>query len=168
VRQRLQDTGKSRSLLVTSGVILASSVATIAAGVGSVDMLATGGSELKVDTTICTVAVSDVEVSGDSWIASNIYNWLRFRQLADQWRLERGSSSSLTWITSRPSYLKIIAMKDDAIDFILQELKYKPDHWFTALRAMTDEDPVTDAERGNMGQMAQAWLRWGAENMRRI
>jgi hypothetical protein len=86
-----------------------------------------------------------------------------FKKLAETWREERGASSSLTWITSRPSYLRIIAMSDKVVPLILKELRSRPDHWFTALRAITGENPVPEEHRGDLRAMAADWLRWGVD-----
>ncbi|MGB8412313.1 MAG: hypothetical protein WCE23_05755 [Candidatus Binatus sp.] len=55
-------------------------------------------------------------------------------------------------------------MSELAIPFLLQELRHQPDHWFTALRAITDANPVPDEIRGNVRKMAAAWIQWGVEN----
>src|SRR5439155_10925325 len=89
---------------------------------------------------------------------------LRFQELTRQWQIECGSSSSLTWITSRPSYLQIIAMGEMAIPFILEELHNRPDHWSTALSAITNDNPIPQEHRGNLRAMAEDWISWGKEN----
>ena len=48
-----------------------------------------------------------------------------------------------------------------AVPLILSELRREPDHWFVALKRITGDDPVPDEVRGNIEQMAEAWLRWG-------
>lgn len=87
--------------------------------------------------------------------------WAEFKELNRKWIEERGTSSSLSWITSRPSYLRIIALSENALPYILDELREQPEHWFTALRAITGENPVPQEHRGNMRAMAQDWVDWG-------
>ena len=36
--------------------------------------------------------------------------------------------------------------------------------WFWALKSLTDVDPVSDDDRGDMVAMANAWLEWGRVN----
>jgi hypothetical protein len=75
--------------------------------------------------------------------------------------------SSITDIATLPSYQKIIGLGEDAIPLILAELRQEgeePDQWFWALRALTEVDPVSPADRGNVIKMAQAWIAWG-ENL---
>jgi len=51
-----------------------------------------------------------------------------------------------------------------AVPLILRDLHMKaedPDHWFWALQALTGDDPVPEDARGDMRQMAAAWLDWG-------
>ena len=52
-------------------------------------------------------------------------------------------------------------MGSDAIPFILAELEREIDHWFCALYAITEADPVPEENRGNMKKMVAAWIEWG-------
>lgn len=86
-----------------------------------------------------------------------------FSGLVASWHRERGISSSITRITATDAYLKIIGMGQRALPLILKQLKAegeKPDHWFVALHAITNENPVSPEIRGNMKAMANAWLAW--------
>ncbi len=46
------------------------------------------------------------------------------------------------------------------LPIIIRELAKTPDHWFWALEAITGQNPVPQAERGRIKQMAQRWLDW--------
>jgi hypothetical protein len=86
-----------------------------------------------------------------------------FQQLAQRWHRERGATSSITQMAMCPSYQRIIGMGSKAIPLILQQLENdsdEPDHWFWALRALTGADPVPAEMRGDMREMARAWLEW--------
>jgi hypothetical protein len=88
----------------------------------------------------------------------------RFQILAAQWRRERGVTSSPVQMAMCPSYQRIMTMSDRALPLILRQLESEgddPDHWFWALRYITDADPVPPEDRGNMKRMAAAWLDWG-------
>ena len=53
-----------------------------------------------------------------------------------------------------------------AIPLILKQLESEgdqPDMWFWALRTLTNADPVSEADRGNIVRMANAWLEWGRQ-----
>ena len=63
-----------------------------------------------------------------------------------------------------PAYQEIIGMGERAVPLLLAELRREPDDWFWALHAITGANPVPAASRGNARTMAEAWLRWGAEN----
>ena len=57
-------------------------------------------------------------------------------------------------------------MGEKAVPFILVELQRElaigePDDWFVALWAITGENPVPLESRGNLKEMAKAWLEWG-------
>ena len=89
---------------------------------------------------------------------------LKFNQLAENWRTERGITSSMTAMILCRSYQAIIGMGPTAVSLILQRLRAEgdnPDHWFWALQILTGEDPVPEEDDGNLRKMADAWLRWG-------
>jgi hypothetical protein len=86
-----------------------------------------------------------------------------FQQLASQWHKERGATSSITQMAMCPSYQQIIGMGDKAIPLILRQIENEgddPDHWFWALQAITRANPVPEDARGDMREMARAWLDW--------
>lgn len=85
----------------------------------------------------------------------------RFQELSRQWKEATLVTSSITEMATHPAYQQIIGMGQDALPFILAELRCQPDHWFWALRAITGEDPVPDGDRGKLERIAQAWLEWG-------
>jgi hypothetical protein len=87
-----------------------------------------------------------------------------FQQLVSQWRKEKGATSSITRMAMCASYQRIIGMGEKAIPLILRQLEDEgddPDHWFWALQALTRENPVLEDARGDMKEMARAWLDWG-------
>ena len=88
---------------------------------------------------------------------------MEFSLLLEQWRAERGITSSTSDMVACPSYLRIIGMGERALPLILTQIKREgddPDHWFTALEAITGEDPVSEDAYGNTVKMAAAWLSW--------
>jgi hypothetical protein len=88
----------------------------------------------------------------------------RFHRLAKQWNKESAFMSSITEMVMLPSYQKIIGMGWAAVPFMLEELKDEPQHWFAALRAITDINPVPPEDAGNVRKMAEAWVKWGRQN----
>lgn len=87
----------------------------------------------------------------------------RFRTLAENWRRERGITSSVTKMVLCPSYQRIMVMGERAIPFILRELEKTrddPDHWFWALEMITEADPIPVDAYGDTVRMADAWLTW--------
>jgi hypothetical protein len=86
-----------------------------------------------------------------------------FRQLVDQWRQERGASSSTTEILLCPSYQSIIGMGEQAIPLILAQMESEgddPDQWFWALQILGHANPVREEDEGNFRAMAEAWFGW--------
>ncbi|MHB8654323.1 MAG: hypothetical protein ACYDA9_10630 [Terriglobia bacterium] len=91
-------------------------------------------------------------------------HWIKFKKLALQWKQERGAQSTVLGMSALPSYVKIIGMGPDALPLILKQLKSEagnPDHWFWALAAISDENPVPPESRGKLSEMAKAWIAWG-------
>jgi hypothetical protein len=86
---------------------------------------------------------------------------VRFEALAAEWREDTGHLSVDSDITSHPAYLGIIGMGAPVLPLILEDLGKTGDFWFTALEAITGEDPVPLESRGKIKMVANAWLDWG-------
>ena len=85
-----------------------------------------------------------------------------FRSLADEWRRKTAGLPRVKDRISHPLYLQIIDWGEDAVPHILSELMNRePDHWFEALSQITGANPVPLQSRGNVREMADAWVRWG-------
>lgn len=83
-----------------------------------------------------------------------------FLRLSAQWKTDTEFVSSVTEMVTHPAYLRIIAMGEDALPLILAELQHAPDHWFCALEAIAQNNPVPFADRGKVKRMAEHWLNW--------
>jgi hypothetical protein len=92
-------------------------------------------------------------------IDENLGRW--FTNLATNWKAETRACSSINQKTEHPAFLRIIALGPDAIPLILAELQRETDHWFPALKRISNADPVPPHFRGNVEEMRNAWLRWG-------
>jgi len=89
----------------------------------------------------------------------------RFERLVQEWKAERNPySSDPARDATCLSYLKIIGIGPEAIPLILTELRRCPDHWFIALHALTDVDPVSQTHRGNFREVTSDWIAWGKDN----
>jgi hypothetical protein len=87
----------------------------------------------------------------------------RFRELVTKWQAEVAPLSSSTARVQHPAYREIIALGPAAVPLLLRELEQRPNHWFAALRSLTGADPVPPSERGQIGPMTAAWIKWGKE-----
>ncbi|SRR6266540_6025100 len=85
----------------------------------------------------------------------------QFAKHTQRWKAETAFSSSVHQITAHPSYLRIIGMGSAALPLIFEELEKRPGHWFSALYAITDENPVPDRDAGRIKKMAHHWINWG-------
>jgi hypothetical protein len=93
-------------------------------------------------------------------------DWLEFCELSRDWKQHRKNISMMAADPRDPHYLRIIGMGRRAIPCILRQLRNEmlagePDHWFTALWAITGENPVPEVSQGRIREMARAWLAWG-------
>ena len=87
----------------------------------------------------------------------------RFHRLRDQWKEESRYLSNTAQMALLAPYQRIIGMGTDAVPYIVEELRREPDHWFWALEAITEENPVSTQDSGRVPAMTAAWLRWGIE-----
>lgn len=88
----------------------------------------------------------------------------RFRELVAEWHAGVAHLSSTTARVQHPLYRAIIALGPAAVPLLLRELEQRPNHWFAALRSLTGTDPVASSDRGRIGPMTEAWIKWGKEN----
>jgi hypothetical protein len=88
----------------------------------------------------------------------------QFRRLAAIWQAETSHLSSATRMAEHPAYREIISMGNAVVPLLLRELSQQPDHWFSALKAITGANPVSQSDRGQLDRMAAAWLQWGKTN----
>jgi len=87
----------------------------------------------------------------------------RFRELRDDWKSKTRHLSNTAQISLVFSYQKIIGMGPAVVPLILSELQKEPDHSFWALEAITDENPVSESDAGDMEASARVWVQWGRD-----
>ncbi|WP_186119351.1 hypothetical protein ACN262_31495 [Burkholderia gladioli] len=87
-----------------------------------------------------------------------------FVSLSEQWRQETLFESSISNVVMNENYQKIIGLGPRAVPWIIDDLRNSEDHWFWALRMITRENPVDEADRGNIPRMVAAWLKWAKNN----
>ncbi len=69
----------------------------------------------------------------------------RFDRLAKEWKKDTFLLSKIRDKVIHTAYQKIIGMGSTAIPFILRDLAENgPNHWFWALHAITEANPVRD------------------------
>jgi len=88
----------------------------------------------------------------------------RFTHLAQQWEHNTAHLSSMTKKVVDPAYQSIIDMGADVLPILFRELKKSPNWWFWALREITETDPTSPEDAGNLHKMTNAWLKWAEEN----
>jgi len=87
-----------------------------------------------------------------------------FREQAQRWKEDTQHWSSLLKMIAHPSYLRIIGLAGNSTNreierLLLRELEAEPDYWFSALTAITGEDPVQSEH--DFDEAVNAWLEWG-------
>jgi hypothetical protein len=87
----------------------------------------------------------------------------RFDRLAREWKEKSRYLSNSVQMAMLAPYQRIIGMGEPAVPLILAELQREPDHWFWALEAITEANPVPAEAAGKVRQMAEAWIAWGKQ-----
>src|SRR5690348_11973561 len=100
-----------------------------------------------------TVKVEQVSTAPDAALGSHDLA-ATFRDLADRWRRETATISSTDDLLNHPAYQSIMALGPSVVPLIHQELQTRPDRWFTALRILTGENPISPRDRGKLDRMA--------------
>lgn len=85
----------------------------------------------------------------------------RFQRLAAEWKERSRYLSNTPQMAMLEPYQRIIGMGPPVVSLILEELRREPDHWFWALEAITEENPVPPEAAGKVRLMSQAWIEWG-------
>lgn len=85
----------------------------------------------------------------------------KFQRLASVWLSETAYLSSSSDLVGHPAFQEIVGMGTAIVPLLLRELEKRTGHWHRALRRITGADPVSPADRGNIGRAAEAWLGWG-------
>jgi hypothetical protein len=85
-----------------------------------------------------------------------------YREFTEQlslWESQTKFLSSTTALITNPAYLRIIAMGERVLPYLLAELRDHPNYWFWALEAITGRDPASTND--NFDTRVAKWLHWG-------
>lgn len=123
-----------------------------------------GNNQLEIPQTTEPTAGMFVVVA--TWaMSSSDPREAMFRRMADEWKRQTAGFPRVRDRIAHPTYRQIINWRLDAVPFLLAELsRPDPDHWFEALTQILGTNPVPEHSRGNVREMADAWLRWGRIN----
>ena len=105
-----------------------------------------------------------VQIPRESALTDQLFKQLQFQLLAEKWKEDSKFLAFAKDSVQLPTYQAIIAMGKIALPYILEDMKIQPNHWFTALKAITGENPVLSEHRGNIQSMSNDWLLWGKKN----
>ena len=83
-----------------------------------------------------------VQISQESLLTEQLFTQLRFQLLAEKWKEESKFFSFAKDSVQLPDYQSIIVMGKTALPYILEDMQKQPNHWFSALKAITGENPV--------------------------
>lgn len=117
----------------------------------------------RLEATARRRGLQSVEQLLESWQSGEV-DATRFQTLAAQWKRETAHHSNAAKRAMHPAYQEIIGMGERAVPLLLAELRREPDDWFWALQAITGANPVPEASRGKLQEMAAAWIQWGLQN----
>lgn len=101
-----------------------------------------------------------INIPRTSSLNRRFFDELKFQLLAESWKEESRFFSFAKQSTQLQSYQAIIEMGDSALPFIFKEMINEPNHWFTALKKIVGENPVSPEHTGNIQLMTNDWLQW--------
>ncbi len=84
----------------------------------------------------------------------------QFARLAETWHEAIAHVSSSSKRDKHPAYQEIISLGSPVVPILLRDLERTHRHWFTALSAITNANPIAKADSGDIRKMTQAWLKW--------
>jgi hypothetical protein len=87
----------------------------------------------------------------------------RFEALAAQWREDTVFDSAPTALFLHPAYQEIIGFGPAVLPLLFRNLEETGSFWFWALQAITGENPIPQADRGDIPRVTEHWLKWGRE-----
>lgn len=124
------------------------------------------------DQGLSGLVTGEIEIKVRSFIRSSEHaQWQpnlsesRFDLLANMWRTETTTMSLEHDVVLHPAYQEIIGMGAVALPYIFRELEERPALWFWALRAITNENPISSSQEGDVEAMRKSWLVWAHKNI---
>lgn len=90
-------------------------------------------------------------------------NHEKFKADLTEWCEATLFTSSGHQMLEHPAMQRIIAMGEEAIPWILDELQRDLGWYFIALYGITGEQPHPDKDAGKFDVIVEAWLTWGCE-----
>lgn len=115
--------------------------------------------------------INDVEeVTYKDFISNSIYLRNRYQEsledhfenLKSIWLDEIKLSSNIFITLQHPAHIKIVELGYDVLPLMLKDLKENKNHWFYTLSLISEDNPVKSENLGNMDNMIDDWMEWGA------
>lgn len=86
-----------------------------------------------------------------------------FERLNEQLHRDTMFSSNPNQTYSHPAYLSIVALGVAVVPCLLSEVAARRGHWYSALRDLTNANPVPDGVT-NSAEQRRLWVEWGTEH----
>jgi len=84
----------------------------------------------------------------------------QFHEYREKWIHDTKYSSSMQLAALHPVYRKIIELGRPVVPYLINDMKSTGTHWFIALSAITDADPILEQHAGDVTSMIQDWVNW--------
>jgi hypothetical protein len=82
-------------------------------------------------------------------------------KLIGQWKKETQFMSSPSQMTAVPSYWELLRLGDEAVPFLLHDLRKSASDLFVVLQNITGDNPVPAQSYGKLDEIVDAWVQWG-------
>ncbi len=84
-----------------------------------------------------------------------------FEKYRNQWVSETIFLSDPSRMFRNDAYRSVIYLGADVMPILISDMQETGNHWFYALEEISGENPIAEANRGNVHLMINDWLDWG-------
>lgn len=104
-----------------------------------------------------------IRIAFDENVNEELMTQIQFLLLAQKLQEETRFLSLKPQFQRLPTYQSIVAMGRQVLPYIFKELPQQGMLWCSILQDITQENPISPTQKGNVEATKQAWLQWAKE-----